>query len=57
MVNDFAGRDLFNNMLYINPGAAGKQGFHHIKTMVRLTLGKGKVNNLEVIEMGKRGSL
>jgi putative phosphoesterase len=47
----------FNNMLYINPGAAGKQGFHHIKTMVRMTLEEGKVTNLEVVEMGKRGSI
>ncbi len=47
----------FNDMLYINPGAAGRQGLHHIKTIMRLTLDKGKVTNLEVIEMGKRGSI
>lgn len=47
----------FNDMWYINPGAAGRQGLHHIKTIIRLTLDKGKVTNLEVIEMGKRGSI
>ncbi len=47
----------FNNMLHINPGAAGKHGFHHVKTIVRMTLNDGKVTNLEVVEMGKRGSL
>lgn len=49
----------FNNMLYINPGAAGNQGFHHIKTIVRfeiLPAGK-EIKNLEVIELGKRGQL
>jgi putative phosphoesterase len=47
----------YSNMLYINPGAAGKHGFHHVKTIVRFTLDHGKVSNLEVIEMGKRGTI
>ncbi len=47
----------YPNMLYINPGAAGKQGLHQIKTIIRLSLERGKVVNLEVIELGKRGAL
>ena len=44
------------NMLYLNPGAAGIHGFHKIRTMMRFSVSKGKVENLEVIELGKRGA-
>lgn len=43
------------NLLYLNPGAAGNQGFHKIRTMMRFEINKGKVEKLEVIELGKRG--
>jgi len=46
-----------NNMLYINPGAAGRHGFHQIKTLVRFDILDSKISNLEVIEMGKRGAI
>jgi uncharacterized protein len=50
------GRDpQFNNMIFINPGAAGNHGFHHTKTIVRFKITKGEMKNLEVIELGKRG--
>ena len=39
------------NMLYINPGAAGRQGFHQIKTVVRLLLAEGTPNQAEVIHL------
>lgn len=42
--------------LYINPGAAGLQGFHHVRTMVRFTIDGHQIRDLEVIELGKRGS-
>jgi hypothetical protein len=45
------------NLLFINPGAAGKHGFHQIKTLVRFDLNNKIINNLEVIELGKRGAL
>lgn len=45
------------NMLYINPGAAGNEGFHKIRTVLRFTLDNHKITNLEVIELGKRGAL
>jgi putative phosphoesterase len=47
----------FQNMLYLNPGAAGNHGFHAIKTIVRFELSSGTIKNLEVIELGKRGAL
>lgn len=43
------------NMIYMNPGAAGKQGFHRMRTLLRFDLEAGAIKNLEVIELGKRG--
>ena len=45
----------YGGMLYINPGAAGNQGFHYMKTLVRFELEEKEVKNLEVIELGRRG--
>jgi len=45
------------NTMYINPGAAGRHGFHRTKTIMRLQLDAGAITNLEVIELGKRGAL
>lgn len=49
--------DKVNNCLYINPGAAGKQGFHQVKTLIRFEITQGQLKNMEVIELGKRGAL
>ena len=43
--------DKIHQVLYINPGAMGKQGFHKVRTMVRFELSKGEVKNMEVIEV------
>lgn len=45
------------NLLYINPGAAGNHGFHHIKTIMRFEILNKEIKNMEVIELGKRGQL
>lgn len=42
------------NMLYMNPGAAGVQGFHSMRTALRFICAEGKVSGLEVIELGAR---
>jgi putative phosphoesterase len=42
--------------LYINPGAAGKQGWHKVRTLVRFVIDKKEIKNCEVIELGKRGA-
>ena len=49
--------EIHNNMLFINPGAAGNHGFHKIKTLVRFEIVQGKIVKMEVIETGKRGAL
>ena len=43
------------NCLYMNSGAIGQQGFHHMRTMLLFDLDKGKIQNLRVVELGKRG--
>ena len=42
------------NLLHLNPGAAGKHGFHKVRTMLRFELEKGEIKNLEIIELAKR---
>lgn len=42
------------NLLHLNPGAAGKVGFHQVLTLMRFELEAGKIQNLEVIELEKR---
>ena len=42
------------NLLHMNPGAAGKHGFHQVRTMLRFEIDSGKISNLEVIELEKR---
>lgn len=46
-----------SNMLYINPGAAGKEGFHKMRTLLRFNLHEGVISQMEVVELGKRGAL
>lgn len=43
--------------LCINPGAAGKYGFHREKTIVRFELKNARIKNLEVINLGKRAKI
>lgn len=47
----------FKNMLYLNPGAAGNHGFHHMKTIMRFEITGKEIKNMQVIELGKRGML
>ena len=37
--------------LYINPGAAGKSGFHQVRTLIRFTIDQDQIKDLEVIEL------
>jgi uncharacterized protein len=38
-------------MLYLNPGAAGQQGFHQVKTCVRLELANRNLTGAEVVHL------
>lgn len=39
--------------LHINPGAAGKFGFHQVRTAVRFEINGERIENLELIELEK----
>lgn len=41
------------HLLHINPGAAGLQGWHKVRTLVRFTVDKGEFKDLEVIEINR----
>ncbi|RNC89404.1 MAG: metallophosphoesterase [Allomuricauda sp.] len=47
-------RDNKLDVLHMNPGACGKHGFHHVRTMLRFVIDKEEIKDLEVIELGKR---
>jgi hypothetical protein len=38
----------------MNPGAAGRHGFHHVRTLLRFNIDNAKIHNLEVVELCKR---
>ncbi|MGB1574002.1 MAG: metallophosphoesterase family protein [Flavobacteriales bacterium] len=40
--------------LYLNPGAAGKQGFHRVRTLLRFDIELGRILHPEVVELGAR---
>ena len=42
------------NLLHLNPGAAGNHGFHKVRTMLRFTIDKTEIKDLEIIELAKR---
>ncbi|ADB39011.1 metallophosphoesterase family protein [Spirosoma linguale] len=43
-----------NNLLFMNPGAAGKTGFHKMRTVLRFSLDAGRILDMQVIELGKK---
>lgn len=42
------------NLLHMNPGACGIYGFHQVRTMLRFEIDGEKIQNLEIIELGKK---
>jgi len=45
--------DQKNHLLHINPGAAGKSGFHQIITLLRFTIDGKEIKDLEIMELDK----
>lgn len=39
-------------LLHINPGAAGRQGWQSVRTLVLLTIDNGDIKDCEVVELG-----
>ena len=42
------------NFLHMNSGAAGKSGFHQVRTMLRFVVDGEKITNLEIVELEKK---
>jgi putative phosphoesterase len=40
--------------LHLNPGAAGKHGFHKVRTMIRFEIDGNDIKNMEIIELEQR---
>ena len=43
-------------LLHINPGAAGRQGFHLVRTLTRFTLDNGEIKDFELMEIPLNGA-
>ncbi len=46
-------RDPKFDLVHINPGACGVEGWHKVKTIVRFSIIEGKIHDVEIIEMDK----
>jgi putative phosphoesterase len=46
--------DATHDCLHMNPGAAGKHGWHQMRTLIRFTINGKEIKDCEVIELGKR---
>ena len=46
-------RDQKRNMLVINPGAAGIQGFHLVRTALRFHIDNGNIHDMEIFELDR----
>lgn len=46
-------RDPGRNMMVINPGAAGIQGFHVVRTALRFHIDDGRIHDMEVFELDR----
>jgi putative phosphoesterase len=42
------------NCLHLNPGAAGKQGWHKVRTLMKFDINGNKIENLNVVELSRR---
>jgi len=49
--------DKKHGLLHMNPGAAGKIGMHQVRTLVRFVISRGRVGDVDVIELGPRTTL
>jgi predicted phosphodiesterase len=46
-------RDTKRDMLVMNPGAAGIQGFHVVRTALRFRIDNGQIHSLELFELDR----
>ena len=49
--------DKDHDLIHINPGAAGKEGFHQKRTIVLIDIVEKRISNIRVVELGPRAKL
>lgn len=48
-------RDKKHEVLYLNPGACGRSGFHQFRTLLGFTIDKKEIRDMRAIDLGARG--
>lgn len=48
-------RDPARQLIHMNPGACGHNGWHLVRTVLRFTIDGSTIGNVEAIELGPRG--
>ncbi|MFH0755855.1 MAG: metallophosphoesterase family protein [Bacteroidota bacterium] len=48
--------DKKGGFLHMNPGSAGRNGLHQVRTIIRFGIVEGRVDHADVIELGPRSS-
>ena len=49
-------RDPARQLIHLNPGACGRQGWHVVRTLLRFTVSEAKLSAMEAIELGPRSA-
>jgi len=49
-------RDKALDVVHMNPGACGVEGFHNFRTMLLFECDNGEIDNLQLVELGSRGT-
>ncbi len=47
-------RDKKLGLLHMNPGAAGRHGFHKVRTLIRFEIEAARIQHADIIELGPR---
>lgn len=50
-------KDVKRDLIHMNPGACGHSGLHTFRTMLLFECHEGKIENLKLVELGRRGRL
>lgn len=50
-------RDVKLDLIHMNPGACGIEGFHQFRTILLFECSEGKIENLQLVELGPRGAI
>ncbi len=48
--------DKKGGFLHMNPGSAGRNGMHQVRTLIRFEISEGRLGNADVIELGPRSA-